>query len=115
MDTATIITALGGLLTVVSGIILGLITAKSNAQRAEADSLRATIDTLQEECKDTTQRNQAQRAVIDQLQAERDNFRERYYDSTHQIRDCNHTIERLSRQLTAAGIPPDTGPLKGNA
>jgi len=47
---ATLITALGGLLTVVGGVLVAIMTARSAAQKAETESLRLTLVALREEC-----------------------------------------------------------------
>lgn len=112
---ATIITALGGLLTVINGILIGVMTSRSNVQKTELDSLRTTIETLQTENKRLSDQIKTLETDRDQEKKEKvsleDEFIQFKREVGKEIAELERKITILTNQLKKLGVKPETGPL----
>ena len=111
MDAA-IITAISGLVTGLIGIMIAALTARNSAQKAELDSLRTTITTLQAENKRLFDRVTA----LENGKKHADECNDKLEDEIRVLRGQNagmaDRIVKLERKVIALGGKPDTGELK---
>ena len=118
MDVTSIV-AITGFITAIGSILLAVINNFTSARKSEVESLRETIETLQEENKRILEDNRLMRALLRELES-REHEKDRRIteletedlNKARRITDLEATVEVLTAQIVRLGHEPDTRPRK---